>query len=170
MCYELTPDVLHECGHTLCHECAEAWFSTHSACPVCRTEIAWGKTCEKRETLEVAEWQLEWLREQADRRVTHLSRFLRLFLATELPARDVRFYVPSSHVSRRTHGLVLSDVRDGVYVLQTAVDTPPYLDWLQAGDVITHANACRVRAADMVFRLILNTLHPSNIRLRLAPG
>lgn len=41
VCFELTPDTLEECGHTLCHTCAHRWFQKDARCPMCRTHIEW---------------------------------------------------------------------------------------------------------------------------------
>lgn len=41
VCFELTPDTLEECGHTLCHICAHRWFQKDARCPMCRTHIEW---------------------------------------------------------------------------------------------------------------------------------
>lgn len=41
VCFDLTPDVLPGCGHTLCHLCAAAWFDEHRGrgCPICRAPV-----------------------------------------------------------------------------------------------------------------------------------
>jgi len=39
VCFDLTPDRLAECGHTLCHVCASKWLARRAECPTCRRAV-----------------------------------------------------------------------------------------------------------------------------------
>jgi len=45
VCYEVKPATMLPCKHSLCDDCCEQWFATHTTCPMCRAVV---KEVEKR--------------------------------------------------------------------------------------------------------------------------
>ena len=173
VCFELTTDVLSECGHSLCHECAEKWLKRHKGCPVCRTFIHWEKREEEEEEEELTflaqGWRTEFVREREDLHAMGLSdieamsmgRALRYFLGPRfMVSRTVQLHIPAT---RRTTGLVLANAHDGVYVLRTTTGTPPSPLFLQAGDVITHVNEARIWCSILATHLIQMNSDPTTM-------
>lgn len=179
VCFELTTDILSECGHSLCHECAEKWLTRHKGCPVCRTFIHWEKREEEEEeeeelTFLAQGWRTEFLREREDLHAMGLSdietlsmgRALRYLLGTRfLATQTVQLHIPTT---RRTAGLVFANAYDGVYVLRTTTGTPPSPLFLQAGDVITHVNETRIWCSILATHLIQMNSDPTTMRFTIS--
>lgn len=151
VCYELTPDVLAECGHALCHQCAPQCFRRGDAprCPLCRTHVAWdGPMADPAYHDDHAPHRAD--DDDLGSLWGHLGDprwgpVVRLY--------DHQHFF-GGRVHRMTQGLSFADVRGGVRVITIPLYTPRSPLYLQPGDVVTHVNADPIESgADAMHRI-----------------
>lgn len=132
VCFEITTDVLHECGHSLCHVCASKWLASHDTCPTCRSTL--------QESLRTVRKKQDWLQELPD-----------LSFSPQYRIRQVHFWVPAltrvSYTLRTLKGNLYACILSSLGIDWSEYEhLPPSLSnhFLQGGNIITHIDGARI--------------------------
>ena len=183
VCFELTPDTLEECGHTLCHTCAHRWFQKDARCPMCRTHIEWKHQPQDESvpnagppphagTLELNVARIREAQEETEASVTYTTWPFPWAEARAPPAQT-----PESLLSRFYNSLLipldmeLADAPEGVRVVRLP-SRPRIVQMfgqyrgtnvrLQVGDVFTHINGAEVHGVRHAIIALENSLFRRN--------
>ena len=165
VCFELTPDTLDECGHTLCHACAGRWFRKDTRCPMCRTPIHWKHPPDDEAAPQVeaprepmAALDVEYI--QSVQRSARLEESVTAWPFPWTAPSDVALRVPGDSLLERVRStmhvpidLELANDSFGVRVINLPARTDVVGRFrgvdrrLHVGDVITHVNGVEVQNA-----------------------